>query len=103
RRRCPRRNSSKHRFHNIKNLTSYAQDYLKKNLRKNIRVVVGCDISVGNNLEVPFNINNSISDNRKLTLEEKYCRSLEFMVSGLLKQKFAKSSKWILECLILQR
>jgi len=64
------------RFHLIKNLTMYIKDYLKKELSVNVSIT-----SVNNNIEENVELSKS-KKNRKLTLEEKYTRMMEFIAAG---------------------
>lgn len=68
------------RFHLLKNLTSYASDYLKKNLKSQV------SISVPESDTVKINISKA-QENRKLTLKEKYDQ-----IDGLLRSGYNKSN-----------
>lgn len=60
------------RFHLYKNLTDYAIEYLKKHLKKIVKVVVDC---AGKISSIASGISKG-NQNRKLTLEEKYDKIL---------------------------
>lgn len=68
------------RFHLLKNLTSYASDYLIKNLKSQV------SISIPQDNTVTINLSRS-QENRKLTLKEKYVQ-----IDGLLRSGYNKSS-----------
>lgn len=60
------------RFHLYKNLTDYAIEYLKKHLKKLVKIVVDC---AGKMSPIVPGISKD-NENRKLTLEEKYHKIL---------------------------
>ena len=79
------------RFHILKNLTTYAKDYLKKSLNQRISIQIS-DNPLLNNAPVYIS-EQSMSNtnrNRQLTLEEKYDRVLELSTLGYTKTKICK-------------
>jgi transposase len=68
------------RFHLLKNLTSYAQAYLRKELGVYIKI----QGAGGSRPEIPKPISKA-GENRKLTLKEKYDKIQELAASGLSK------------------
>jgi len=73
------------RFHLIKNLTSYATDYLKKELKSHVCIGLKNqeDSEESKNLEI-----SKENQNRKLTLNEKYELVMKFIAKG-------KKKTWI--------
>ena len=65
------------RFHLYKNLTNYAIEYLKKQLKIVVQVVADALEIKSTKIEL-----NQANENRKLTLEEKYQKILLLQVAG---------------------
>ena len=75
------------RFHLLKNLTSYAKEYLKKQLGVRIRIEVDDKIEISNtNIEV-----SKSGENRKLTLKEKYEQMISLKILGHNKTTICKT------------
>ncbi len=74
------------RFHIFKNLTKYASDILKKELKNSVTIPVDdpkCEVICTQQDDISQN-----NINRKLTLEEKWERALQYQADG-------KSKSWI--------
>lgn len=74
------------RFHIFKNLTEYASDVLKKELKNSVTIPVDeprCEVTCIQQEDIPQS-----NINRKLTLEEKYERALQYQADG-------KRKSWI--------
>ena len=74
------------RFHLIKNLTSYAQEYLKKEFGVYIKV----SGTEGDAPKIPESISKA-NENRKLTLKEKFEKIPELVVAGYTKSNICKN------------
>jgi transposase len=75
------------RFHLLKNLTSYAQDYLKKELKQKIAIPV-TDAAVSDPRSLPAS---QADGNRTLTLKEKYDQAQQLAALGYAKTRICKS------------
>ncbi len=74
------------RFHILKNLTAYGQDYLKKELGKRVAIPV-TDVAVEQSLSPAT----QADGNRTLTLEEKYDQTQKLASLGYTKTRICKS------------
>lgn len=76
------------RFHLLKNLTTYASEYLKKNLKQQVLIPVPCHED--SNAEEPETITPA-NKNRKLTMKEKYERIEQLLALGKSKTVICQS------------
>jgi len=85
------------RFHLLKNLTSYASDYLKKELKQRVSI----PIKQSTNQDKPCNKSeciNKADSNRKLTLQEKYKHIEQFLAQGKRKTWICKELNMDVRC-----
>ncbi|MDR1617214.1 MAG: ISL3 family transposase [Syntrophomonadaceae bacterium] len=82
----PKASQVSDRFHLLKNLTSYAQEYLKKELAVNVKIPVTCSETP----PIPQPASKA-DENRKLTLKEKYDLITTLADLGYTKTAICKS------------
>lgn len=75
------------RFHLLKNLTSYATDYLKRELKAHIVISLSQN---ENHVEDKIQVLSKSDENRKLTLKEKYEQIERLLSEGYSKTKICK-------------
>lgn len=76
------------RFHLLKNLTSYATDYLKKELKSHLSITISHGQDSIKEESQPIS---KANENRKLTLKEKYERLEQLLSAGYSKTKICQS------------